>query len=231
MRIVTLGMALFILFECPGHCQEEPAQSAIRELRPLGDQLQAAFDKNDFQLLCDRIESLYRSMQRLRASVETPRKHLSELEAALSMTPATRDSAVFRIAVRAELAGEYDQARGYAIEAQEFARRQGKYRIQNLYYGNQVLGLLALQEGDAAAAGRFLLASVAEGGWLQLTAMGPNFLLAQRLTVAREVEPVIRYLERCKDLWPGGESKVVGWLAVLRAGKIPDFSPHHSIYP
>ena len=47
MRIVTLGMALFILFECPGHCQEEPAQSAIRELRPLGDQLQAAFDKND----------------------------------------------------------------------------------------------------------------------------------------------------------------------------------------
>ena len=231
MRIVVLGSVFFILFHCSSVCQEGPSQSALRELRPLAEQLQEAFDKRDFHLVCDRIESLYNSMQTLRPSLDTPENLLNELEASLSKTPLTRDSAVFRIAFRAEQAGQYDKARRYAIEAQEYARRQGKYRVQNGYYANQVLGLLALREGDTAAAGRFLLASVDEGGWPLLATVGPNLLLAQRLTIAKEVDPVIRYLERCKDLWPSGESKVIGWLAALRAGKIPDFSPHQLIHP
>jgi hypothetical protein len=96
-----------------------------------------------------------------------------------------------------------------------------------VYYGNHVLGFLALDGGDIDSAKRFLLdsakasAETPYSGSELLTCTGPSWLLAVVLLDRGERESVCQYLSECKK-FVNSDKLIDGWIASIRAGKIPD---------
>lgn len=101
--------------------------------------------------------------------------------------------------------------------------------------GNAVLGLLALQEGQRAAAVAHLLAAGQSRGSPQLDSFGPSLLLASRLAEAGEFEAVAAYVRAIRRFWEADDGSLLGmlgwrdpapmstWLTQLAARRAPDF--------
>jgi hypothetical protein len=103
-----------------------------------------------------------------------------------------------------------------------------------VHNANAVLGLIALQEGDRAAAVRHLLAAGRSRGSPQLDTFGPSLLLAKRLAEAGEFDAVATYVRSIRRFWEAKEPTILGflglggkpmtgWLETLAAGRVPDF--------
>jgi len=121
--------------------------------------------------------------------------------------------------------GETEKARKLAEELERLTPKYQKQRscgnaIQN---ANQVLGRIALAEGDVAAAKKRLLASADSKGSPQMNSFGPNMQLAKELLAKGEKDVVLAYFERCGTFWEMGGDRLAAWAEAVRKGKTPDF--------
>jgi hypothetical protein len=112
--------------------------------------------------------------------------------------------------------------------ANELAQVAPKY-TNNWNYGNaiqdanQVLGRIALSNGNVAEAGRRLLASAVSKGSPQMNSFGPNMQLAKALLEKGETDVVIEYFNRCSAFWVLGKEKLASWTSSVRSGESPAF--------
>jgi tetratricopeptide (TPR) repeat protein len=123
-------------------------------------------------------------------------------------------------------AGDLDKA---AFYSQELLKRAPEYpkdwNFGNaIYYGNLVLGRVALQRGDIKESVARLLAAGATPGSPQLNTFGPNMSLARDLLAKGQTEQVLSFLAACKNFWKMDYGRLDQWTAAIRAGDTPDFT-------
>jgi multidrug efflux pump subunit AcrA (membrane-fusion protein) len=117
------------------------------------------------------------------------------------------------------------QAEALANELAQLARKYpNDWNYGNaIQDSNQVLGRIALANGDVAEAGRRLLASADSKGSPQMNSFGPNMQLAKALLEKGETEVVIEYFNRCGTFWSMGKRDLRKWTSAVQAGKVPEF--------
>ena len=98
-----------------------------------------------------------------------------------------------------------------------------------VHLGHTVLGLLALQTRDHAAALAHLHESGQSPGSPQLNSFGPTMQLAKALLRIGEVEPVLAYLKQCRTFWKLGGTWLDLWERKIRAGDVPNFFQHSHV--
>jgi len=92
-----------------------------------------------------------------------------------------------------------------------------------IFYGNLVLGRVAVQRGNVPQASQYLLAAGATPGSASLESFGPNMTLAKELLEKGQSEVVLQYLALCKKFWKMDLGKLDEWGATIRGGGIPEF--------
>jgi len=137
-----------------------------------------------------------------------------------------------KIALAALEAGELATAKRYAIELLEDNTDRESWDYGNVVHNmNEILGRVALREGDVDSAKEFLLRAGKTPGSPQLNSFGPSLALPHELLVSGEKETVIEYLGLLGKLWRSelrqkrAEQKQAllhQWEIDIRAGKIPD---------
>jgi serine/threonine protein kinase len=94
----------------------------------------------------------------------------------------------------------------------------------DVFYGNMLLGQLALRGGDRDGAIRFLLASGKTPGSSMLSSSsGPTMTLAKELLDAGERDAVLRFLDLCRAFWKSDNGRLQTWADQVRSGKTPAF--------
>jgi tetratricopeptide (TPR) repeat protein len=126
-----------------------------------------------------------------------------------------------RLAEAAFEAGDYAKARTYASEL--LARADAGHKGKAIFCGNQVLGRLALVDGDVGGAKAHLLASAETTGSPTLCSFGPSMVLAGELLARGERDAVLRYLERCSSFWAYGAEWLARWASAIERDETPDF--------
>lgn len=208
----------------------QPAQPTEKEdVNRLLDQIRSAIRNDDWSeawRLSWNLNAIVAAKRRVSGQV-SPDLELAHVELMAGRDVTTRTPLLPRLARAAYAARNSKKAESYATEALE-AARHGEFWWTGdaIHQGNIVLGRLALQRGDAAGAGRFLLAAGKTPGSSALSSSGPNMALARDLLAAGESDVVIQYLEECRAFWRGDRGKFAEWLALVRAGLKPDFGPN-----
>ncbi|WP_116124682.1 hypothetical protein [Lewinella sp. IMCC34183] len=113
------------------------------------------------------------------------------------------------------------------LQAAEQHRNSSHYG-NAIHQANTLLGLVHLQEGDVERAATCLLDSARTPGSPQLTAFGPNMLLAAGLLEAGERHSVLRYLKECRKLWKLSFGSLWRWRRQILRGGSPDFGANLS---
>jgi hypothetical protein len=118
-----------------------------------------------------------------------------------------------------------DKAAAYGQELLDAAKRYTTdWNYGNaIYYGNWVLGRIALRQGDVAQAGEYLSRAGASPGSPQLNSFGPNMTLARELLEKGRTAVVLQYFGLCAKFWKLEDGKLAAWTATIKAGGIPDF--------
>lgn len=132
------------------------------------------------------------------------------------------------LAITAFAAGDTEKARGYA-EAMLAASPGDRNRGDYIHYGNLVLGRIALDEGNLDEAREHLLAAARTRGAPLRRFGGPDMALAKALLDRGQVTIVLQYLELCLDIWERGEQDLRDWIALIEAGRNPDFD-HNFVF-
>ena len=125
-------------------------------------------------------------------------------------------------------AGDTERATGWAHEVAripevlaQLPRDPGPLDPWPHRIGNVVLGRIALDRGDLDEAERRLeLAGRHPPG--ALLSRFPDFVLAHEMLERHRTQPVLSYLEACRDMWIIGEEQIDGWLADISRGHRPD---------
>ena len=127
---------------------------------------------------------------------------------------------------RAFNAGKIENAENYANQLLRMApeRRADPGYGEAVFYGNFVLGRIAVKRGDFAKAGEYLLLAGSTPGSPALDSFGPNMTLARELVENGKSDVVLRYLALCKTYWKMDEGKLEEWSALIEGGEKPDFS-------
>ena len=129
-----------------------------------------------------------------------------------------------------------------ALEAGETAtaKRHASDRLKNnadpksgnyantINHANEILGRVALREGNVAEAKRYLLKAGQTPGSAQLNSWGPSMALAEELSMHGEREAVLRYFCLCSKFWKIDRRPSVGgrlneWTRTILEDRIPDF--------
>ncbi len=158
-----------------------------------------------------------------------PAKALAEFEKARTQTsPAVPGSPMLMdLAQMAVAAGDLEKARTYAAEilGPGMQWSGGGNAERAFFYGNLVLGRVALREGKLDEAKKYLLEAGKTKGEPGLDGFGPNMSLAKELLEKGETNAVLEYFHECEKFWPsyGGENKLAKWTAEVKEGKTPDF--------
>jgi tetratricopeptide (TPR) repeat protein len=154
-------------------------------------------------------------------------KSLKEFEKAQSADASelTRFYRLDDLAKQAFEAGEIEKASQYANELLETAQKYPKdWNYGNaIHHGNNVLGLVALKQGDVKKAVQYLLDAGKTPGSPQLNSFGPNMTLAKELLEKGENDAVLQYFELCRKFWSSGAEKLDHWAQEVKVGKTPDF--------
>lgn len=127
-----------------------------------------------------------------------------------------------KLAVRA---GALDDAESYAKEILASEVKDWNYG-NAVFFGNMVLGQVALRRGDVPGAMARLLASGKAPGSPQLNSFGPNMTLARDLLAnpTPEIrEAVLQFFDECKVFWTMHRGRLGQWSDQVRAGAVPDF--------
>jgi tetratricopeptide (TPR) repeat protein len=146
--------------------------------------------------------------------------------AAKEVTPTERFYALANLAKIAFNLGDLDEAQVYA---QELLREAPKYPKDwnygnAIYYGNFVLGRVALRQGNVQLAGKYLLDASSTPGSPQLNSFGPNLTLAKELLEKGQGPVVLQFFAQCKNFWKMDRGKLDEWSATIRGGGIPQFT-------
>ena len=91
-----------------------------------------------------------------------------------------------------------------------------------VFEGNQVLGRVALREGNIARAKRHLLASARISGSPVLSSFGPDMTLAKELLEKGQKTVVLEYLHLCATFW-NKAARLKDWEDDIGKGRMPDF--------
>ena len=185
--------------------------ATLAPLVPLIPQLQQLVQAGDIDASYALVERIQAALVAARGTVYSPALNFARMEEAFRDRPELRKSRVAYLAISAAWAKDYVKARAYATEALANATPGSLIEAKNLYYGNEVLGLVALNSGDLASAKQHLLRSAAINGWPEMNRYGPNTALAKALLEKGERQAVLEFLERCKSLWPNGQQKLEQW--------------------
>jgi hypothetical protein len=155
----------------------------------------------------------------------------AELERAFRLESADlmRRYIVPRLAVAAFDAEEWEKARAYATEALQGARQTDDLYHRDaeaVFFGNLVLGRLALQAGDMAKAKEHLLESGRTTGSPVLSSYGPSMTLAKELLERGERDVVVEFLKLCTRFWNAQDHLPEQWIDAIERGEMPDFGPN-----
>ena len=191
------------------------------------DRLGEAIPTSDPAKIQPAAAALRAILARLGLPPASPREQLVALEEAVSGS--SGKSLFYKLpdlAKRAFNAGEADKAKAYSNQLLEMASQYPKdWNYGNaIYYGNFVLGRIAVREDNLAQAGQYLLAAGATPGSPQLDSFGPNVTLAKELIEKGQSDVVLRYFALCKHFWKMDGGKLDEWSATVRKGGIPDFA-------
>lgn len=131
------------------------------------------------------------------------------------------------LAKRAFDAGEIEKAKAHSKELLKMAQQYPKdWNYGNaIFYGNFVLGRIAVQRGDLKQAGQYLLAAGGTPGSPNLDSFGPNMTLAKELLEKGESGVVLEYFALCRKFWEDGRRQLDEWSAAVRRGEVPNFGP------
>jgi hypothetical protein len=173
---------------------------------------------------------------------EDPIAYLQGLEAQWHAAASPREGLglLARVAKAALEARENQKAHDYAVEALSIAdaaaadrQRRGFKNPRRFggipttdYYGNFVLGRLALLGGDIRSAEQYLIVSGRTFGDAVLRSYGPNMSLAYELLRRgdhQSWQAVLTFLDEIKVFWAINPAHFATWSAEISAGKIPNF--------
>lgn len=148
-----------------------------------------------------------------------------ELAQAIEKSEYSRFVRLKELAKAAFDAGELEKASRYANELlTESAKYPRDWNYGNaIHHGNNVLGRIALKQGDVKLAGEYLLKAGATPGSPQLDSFGPNMALAKELLEKGEKDTVLRYFELCRKFWKMGGEELDDWSKRVRDNQMPDF--------
>jgi hypothetical protein len=131
--------------------------------------------------------------------------------------PSDRVSFLVEVARQTLDLGQEAKAEAYAREilaTPDLVARSG----DGVYYGNHVLGMLALRQGDIAGAKQYLIASSkTPGSWEMNGIRPPDPSLAMALLARGEREAVCEYLDGCK-VFSKKDAMIERWKRTIRAG-------------
>lgn len=116
--------------------------------------------------------------------------------------------------------GDHAKAGAYATELLD--RAAEGHPGEAIFWGNQILGRLALAAGDVQGAKARLLASATTTGSPVLRSFGPSMKLAAELLGRGEKEAVLRYLAACRHFWESGQEEIATWSGLIERGESPD---------
>jgi hypothetical protein len=123
--------------------------------------------------------------------------------------------------------GNTEDARNYAIEVLALDKRflTEPWRGGDaVFFGNLVLGRIALLEGRTEEATQYLLESGNTVGSPVLGSFGPNMTLATDLLQVGERDTVLKYFNLCRKFWgTSGDDKLSKWAQDVESGRMPDF--------
>jgi len=180
-----------------------------------------------------KIESAARALRpilsRLGMAPSSPREQLAALEKKTSgLSGKDLFYQLADLAKKAFNAGETDKAGVYSKQLLQMARQYPRdWNHGNaIFYGNFVLGRIAIQRGSVKQAGQYLLAAGATAGSPQLDSFGPNMTLAKELLEKGRSEVVLQYFALCRKFWEDGRLKLDEWSSAVRGGEVPDFGPN-----
>lgn len=203
--------------------------ATISDLLAEVDLLKAAIQQGDFDAATRHHASVTYGLVNLRKS---PAEQLTAEEAAANgVTGPNRLYTLPDLAKSAYKAGDLDKASRYATVTLAEANAASRHDTTGNYGGaihdgNMVAGLVALDRGDLQSAKASLLASAQTPGSVSLRTFGPDMLLAKKLASVGETATVVQYLEACQKFWKMDNGKLNIWIATLRGGAVPDFSPN-----
>ena len=169
-------------------------------------------------------------------NAEMAKKAIAALESSLTLGDAAERDLLFtdKGPIEAALAearfitGDFSQAKADAETAlTKLDPKKDSWNHGNLVFAlHQLLGRIALAQGDVKAAAAQLIASGKTAGSPQLNSFGPGMSLALELLRKGERAAVIEYLELCAKFWSRGGSKVSDWKTQIEKGETPDFGPN-----
>jgi tetratricopeptide (TPR) repeat protein len=150
---------------------------------------------------------------------------LAEFERAYTLTPEAYKSYMLKDLTKSAFdAGETSKARMYAEQTLQAAQSGKKdWNLGNdIFFGNLILGRLALKAGDVEQAKHYLIESGKTPGSPQLDSFGPNMTLAKELLEKGEKDVVLEFFDLCAKFWKY-QPRLAEWIATVKAGAIPDF--------
>jgi hypothetical protein len=150
---------------------------------------------------------------------------LDQYERAYALTPEAYKSYLLKDLTKSAFdVGETNKARMYAEKMLQEANLQKKdwNRGNDIFYGNLILGRLALKAGDIEQAKHFLIEAGKTPGSPQLNSFGPNMTLAKELLEKGQTEVVLEYFDLCAKFWRY-QPRLTEWTAAVKQGRIPDF--------
>lgn len=180
-----------------------------------------------FEQLAEREPLTAEQVHELQAALlQRAPKELARFEQA--KTPDERFYALPPAAIAAFVLGRYDDARSYANECVVAADRyQGNWNRGNaIHDGHMVLGLIALQDGDAGLAKEELRLAGTTPGSPQLGSFGPSMQLARAMLERGYSEDVLAYFTQCRRFWTMGGTWLDIWEAKVHQGTVPNFLMH-----
>ena len=143
-----------------------------------------------------------------------------------AVTGINRSAMLIAVAQQAVRASQLDEAMSFAQEALVDAKSNPKnWNTGNeIFFGNMILGQVALRKGDPNAAAHYLLASGATTGSPQLNSFGPSMALAKELLDANAGrDQVVEFLHLCATFWQMDRGKLKEWTVLVQNGLTPDF--------
>jgi hypothetical protein len=188
--------------------------------------LKAAITTSDPSTIQNAAKALRPILALLGSPPSTPQEQLVALE---KKTSGLKGKEFFetstRLASRAFNAGDIEKATAYSKQLLHMAPQYPKdwNYGEAIFYGNFVLGRIAIRQGDLKQAGQYLLAAGATPGSPALDSFGPNMTLAKELLEKGESGVVLKYFALCKNFWEDGRRQLDEWSAIVRGGEIPNF--------
>jgi hypothetical protein len=150
---------------------------------------------------------------------------LDQFERAYALTPEAYKSFLLKdLAKSAFDADETSKAKMYAEQTLQAAQSEKQdWNLGNdIFFGNLILGRLALKAGDIEQAKHYLIEAGKTPGSPQLDSFGPNMTLAKELLEKGHADVVLEFFDLCAKFWRY-QPRLEQWIATVKQGGVPDF--------